>query len=150
MYAAPLVKDRGTALRTAVFDVALREGAGGVTISGIARELGISVNTMRRWLRRPEHLPEFGIKHVQYRRRCRLMCPVPSAIAGDEKWRRALNELLRDLPYDQPTLDEHRVWTNLIAGFPDTPWSRTWNDEAMAREAALVHLVVSDLSPMDE
>src|ERR1700741_904567 len=100
MYMAPRYSNRVVATRTAVFDIVLRDGVNALNYQAVATELGISLSTVRRWVPDADYLPRLGVAQVEYRRRCRLMQRAPGEVDATERWQRALNFLLRELPFD--------------------------------------------------
>jgi hypothetical protein len=142
-------RERLSAVRAAVFEIALRDGAVGIHFPAVAAEVGTSLSTLRRWVSTADRLPRLGIDHVEYRRRCRLQHRAPGEAAGTELWQDALNLLLRALPFDKARLDDERVWNILILGFSDTQWAH----EARAAQdhylATLVRTVISGHSNLD-
>ena len=118
----PLI-ERPPRLRRAVFDIALHDGVAAITQPAVAARVGTSLASIRRWARATE-LPRLGLEWVLQRQRLHQFEPAPGEVEATSRPHRALNSLLRDLPFDDERRDEERVWSLLTWTFADDPWFR--------------------------
>jgi hypothetical protein len=112
-------------IREAVFMITLRDGPDAINLPAVARELDMSVSSLRRLLSTSEHLPRLGFQWIERMRRRRVSQRVPGEVDGQEVWKRALNLLLRELPSDTDRVDEARVWASLVTAHEGAhPWAQ--------------------------
>src|SRR5690349_5211974 len=106
------LSERPDALRRAVFNLVLCGGVEAISQEAVAREVGTSLSSIRRWVT-VDRLPVCGLEWINRRRLQRRFTPIPGEVLATSRTDHAWNILLRELPYDEERRDEEIVWLAL-------------------------------------
>jgi hypothetical protein len=135
-------RDRPQLLRRATFDITLRDGIAALTHPRVAAEMGISLSSIRRWVR-ADRLPRCALEWNVRHRRIRLR----DAVRGQD-WpvhRRAAELLRGDLPLDDERRDEERAWILLTTAYERTGWARDEFDHRHRWTTSVIDALLSGL-----
>lgn len=113
--------ERPDALKRAVFNLVLRGGVDAISQEAVAREVGTSLSSIRRWMP-VDQLPSCGLDWIIRRRIQRRFEPIPGEVEVTSRTEHAWNVLLRELPYDKERRDEEIVWLTLATRFAGQRW----------------------------
>lgn len=127
--------------REAVIAVTLRQGAAAVNMQTVSRELGVSVATVRRFLKGSGALPLLGLEHVERQRRNRRMTGGGVSLMSDPSVKNLMAAVRLELPLTEQRLEEARAWQALVAANCGPATDKFEEDQRQTWRHLLGHLL---------